>query len=290
MKVTSELLLATCYFHSLQLITTLYLMQLNLKRPIIFFDLETTGLNITKDRIVEISIIKVFPDGHDEEKTRRLNPEMHIPEQASAVHGIHDDDVKDCPTFKQVSKSLAQIFEGCDLGGFNSNRFDIPFLAQEFFNAGIKIDFSKCQFIDVQTIFHKMEPRNLIAAYKFYCGKNLEDAHSASADTRATYEVLKAQLDRYGDELHNDVDFLSSYSSQNRNVDLAGRIIRNDDNVVVFNFGQHKGESVEEVLTKTPQYLDWILKRDFPEETKNVLNEIYIKMKQRNSTGTIQFK
>ena len=265
-------------------------MQLNLKRPIIFFDLETTGLNITKDRIVEISVIKVYPDGHEEEKTRRLNPEMPIPEQASAVHGIHDEDVKDCPTFKQISKSLAQMFEGCDIGGFNSNRFDIPLLAQEFFNAGIKFDFNKCKFIDVQTIFHKKEPRNLIAAYKFYCDKNLEDAHSACADTRATYEVLKAQLDRYSDDLENDVEFLSNYSSQNRNVDLAGRIIRNEQGVVVFNFGQHKGEGVEEVLTKTPQYYDWIQNRDFAEDTKNVLREIYIKMKQRNNPGTIQFK
>lgn len=265
-------------------------MQLNLKRPIIFFDLETTGLNITQDRIVEISVIKVFPDGHEEEKTRRLNPEMHIPEQATAVHGITDDDVKDCPTFKQVSKSLAQMFEGCDIGGFNSNRFDIPVLSQEFFNAGIKFDFNKCRFVDVQTIYHKKEPRNLIAAYKFYCGKDLKDAHSACADTRATLEVLKAQLDRYEGDLQNDIDFLSSYSSQNRNVDLAGRIIRNEEGVVVFNFGQHKGKSVEEVLTKTPQYLDWIMGRDFAEDTKNVLQEIYIKMKQRNSTGTIQFK
>ena len=215
---------------------------------------------------------------------------MHIPEQATAVHGITDDDVKDCPTFKQVSKSLAQMFEGCDIGGFNSNRFDIPVLSQEFFNAGIKFDFNKCRFVDVQTIYHKMEPRNLIAAYKFYCGKDLKDAHSACADTRATLEVLKAQLDRYEGDLQNDIDFLSSYSSQNRNVDLAGRIIRNEEGVVVFNFGQHKGKSVEEVLTKTPQYLDWIMGRDFAEDTKNVLQEIYIKMKQRNSTGTIQFK
>ena len=264
-------------------------MQLNLKRPIIFFDLETTGLNITKDRIVEISIIKVYPDGHEEEKTRRLNPEMPIPEQASAVHGIHDEDVKDCPTFKQISKSLAQMFEGCDIGGFNSNRFDIPLLSEEFYKAGIKVDFNKCRFIDVQTIFPKMEPRNLVAAYKFYCGKNLNDAHSASADTRATYEVLKAQLDRY-DDLQNDVDYLSNYSSQTRNVDLAGRLIRNEQGVVVFNFGQHKGESVEEVLTKSPQYFDWIQNRDFAEDTKNVLREIYFKMKQRNNPGTIKFK
>ena len=265
-------------------------MQLNLKRPIIFFDLETTGLSITQDKIVEISIIKVYPDGHEEEKTRRLNPERHIPEEATAVHGITDEDVKNCPTFKQVSKSLAQIFEGCDIGGFNSNRFDIPVLSQEFFNAGIKFDFNKCKFIDVQTIFHKMEPRNLIAAYQFYCGKDLKNAHSASADTRATLEVLKAQLDRYGDQLQNDVEFLSDYSSKTRNVDLAGRVVRNDEGVVVFNFGQHRGKSVEEVLTKTPQYLDWIQNSDFAEDTKNVLREIYIKMKQRNSQGTIQFK
>lgn len=265
-------------------------MQLNLKRPIIFFDLETTGLNITKDRIVEISVIKVFPDGHEEEKTRRLNPEMPIPEQASAVHGIHDDDVKNCPTFKQIAKSLAQMFEGCDIGGFNSNRFDIPLLSEEFIKAGVEVDFNKCKFIDVQTIFHKMEPRNLVAAYKFYCGKNLEDAHSANADTRATLEVLKAQLDRYSDQLQNDVDFLSDYSTQKRNVDLAGRLVRNDQGVVVFNFGQHKGESVEAVLAKTPQYYDWIQNRDFAEDTKRVLREIYIKMKQRNNPGTIQFK
>lgn len=265
-------------------------MQLNLKRPIIFFDLETTGLNITKDRIVEISLIKVYPDGHEEEKTRRLNPEMPIPEQASAVHGIHDEDVKDCPTFKQISKSLAQMFEGCDIGGFNSNRFDIPLLSEEFLKAGVTVDFNKCKFIDVQTIFHKMEPRNLVAAYKFYCGKDLTDAHSANADTRATLEVLKAQLDRYSDQLQNDVDFLSDYSTQKRNVDLAGRLVRNDQGVVVFNFGQHKGESVEEVLTKTPQYYDWIQNRDFAEDTKRVLREIYIKMKQRTTSGTKQFK
>jgi len=206
------------------------------------------------------------------------------------VHGIHDEDVKDCPTFKQISKSLAQMFEGCDIGGFNSNRFDIPLLSEEFLKAGVTVDFNKCKFIDVQTIFHKMEPRNLVAAYKFYCGKDLTDAHSANADTRATLEVLKAQLDRYGDQLQNDVDFLSDYSTQKRNVDLAGRLVRNDQGVVVFNFGQHKGESVEEVLTKTPQYYDWIQNRDFAEDTKRVLREIYIKMKQRTTSGTIQFK
>ena len=171
-------------------------MELNLKKPLVFFDLETTGLNITSDKIVEISYIKVFPNGTEESKTLRVNPGMHIPEQATAVHHITDDDVKDCPTFKQVARSLASVFEGSDVAGFNSNRFDIPMLQEEFLNAGVDFDFSKRKFVDVQTIFHKMEQRNLVAAYKFYCGKDLEGAHSADADTRATYEVLKAQLDR----------------------------------------------------------------------------------------------
>lgn len=265
-------------------------MKLNLTKPLVIFDLETTGVSITQDRIVEISYIRVEPNGNEESKTLRINPGMHIPEEASKVHGIFDEDVKDCPSFKDVAQTLANTFKGCDFAGYNSNHFDLPLLAEEMIRANVVFDLSNARFVDVQTIFHKMEPRNLIAAYKFYCDKNLEDAHSACADTRATYEVLKAQLDRYGDELQNDVEFLSSYSSHNRNVDLAGRLVRNDEGVVVFNFGQHKGESVEEVLTKTPQYYDWIQNRDFAEDTKNVLREIYIKMKQRNSTGTIQFK
>lgn len=266
-------------------------MQLSLKRPIIFFDLETTGLNITNDRVVELSFIKVFPDGHEEERTRRINPEMPIPKEATKVHGITDDDVKDCPTFKQVAKSLAGIFQGCDLGGFNSNRFDIPMLAQEFARAGVDIDLKKSKFVDVQTIFFKKEPRNLVAAYKFYCDKDLSNAHSANADTRATLEVLKAQLDRY-DDLKNDVDFLAPYSSQTRNVDLAGKIIKNDNGVPVFNFGQHKGKPVEDVLAETPQYYDWMAKSDFADDTKRVVLEILTKVKAEKSgkKGNITLK
>lgn len=253
-------------------------MELNLKNPIIFFDLETTGVDIMRDRIVELSLIKVYPNGDEVAKSRRLNPERHIPEEATAVHGITDDDVKDAPTFRQVAKDLARIFEGCDVAGFNSNRFDIPLLEEEFLRAGVDFDFSKRRFIDVQTIFHKMEQRTLIAAYKFYCGKNLEDAHSAEADTRATYEVLKAQLDRYPN-LENDVAFLSEFSSHNKNVDLAGRMIYNDDKVEVFNFGKHKGKPVEEVLKKEPSYYGWMMQGDFPLNTKKMLTRIKLRMK-----------
>ena len=213
-------------------------MELNLKNPLIFFDLETTGVNISKDRIVEISLIKVMPSGQEIEKTLRINPEMLIPAEATAVHHITDEDVKNAPTFKQVAKELGKFFEGCDIAGFNSNKFDIPLLMEEFLRADVNVDLSRHRFIDVQTIFHKIEQRTLVAAYKFYCGKNLEDAHSANADTKATYEVLKAQLDRYP-ELKNDVEFLSTFSTHNRNVDLAGRIIYNDQKVPVFNFGKY---------------------------------------------------
>ena len=212
-------------------------MKLNLKNPLVFFDLETTGTNINTDRIVEICYLKVYPNGNEEAKTMRINPGMHIPEEASAVHGIYDEDVKDCPTFKVVARNIARDIEGCDLAGFNSNRFDIPVLAEEFLRAGVDVDLGRHKFIDVQVIFHKMEQRTLSAAYKFYCGKNLEDAHTAEADTRATYEVLMAQLDRYPD-LKNDVAFLSEYSSFNRNVDFAGRMVYNDAGVEVFNFGK----------------------------------------------------
>lgn len=253
-------------------------MELNLRNPIIFFDLETTGVDIMSDRIVELSLIKVYPNGTEEVKSRRLNPERPIPAEATKVHGITDDDVKDAPTFKQVAKDLARIFEGCDVAGFNSNRFDIPLLEEEFLRAGVDFDFSKRRFIDVQTIFHKMEQRTLIAAYKFYCGKDLTDAHSAEADTRATYEVLKAQLDRYPN-LENDVAFLSEFSSHNKNVDLAGRIIYNDDNVEIFNFGKHKGKPVEEVLKKEPSYYGWMMQGDFPLNTKKVLTRIKLRMK-----------
>lgn len=253
-------------------------MDLNLKNPIIFFDLETTGVNITHDKIVEISYIKIYPNGEEEEKTLRVNPGCHIPEEATAVHHITDEDVKDCPKFKDIAKNLSKVFEGCDIAGFNSNRFDIPLLAEEFLNAGVLIDFSKRKFVDVQTIFHKMEQRTLVAAYKFYCDKDLTEAHSASADTRATYEVLKAQLDRYAD-LKNDIDYLSNFSSQVKNVDLMGRIVYNDKQQEVFNFGKYKGVPVDEVFRKDIGYYAWMMQGDFAQDTKRVLTNIKLRMK-----------
>ena len=229
-------------------------MKLNLKNPLVFFDLETTGTNINTDRIVEICYLKVYPNGNEESKTMRINPEMHIPEASSAVHGIYDADVADCPTFKEVAKSIANDIEGADIAGFNSNRFDVPVLVEEFLRAGIDIDLTKRKFIDVQVIYHKLEQRTLSAAYKFYCGKNLEDAHTAEADTRATYEVLKAQLDRYPEVLENDINFLSEYSTYSKNVDFAGRIVYDDNGVEVFNFGKNKGIPGSEVLKRDMGY------------------------------------
>ena len=251
-------------------------MKLNLKNPIVFFDLETTGVNINTDRIVEICYLKVHPNGNEESKTLRINPEMHIPEESSAIHGIYDADVADCPTFRMVAKNIARDIEGCDLAGFNSNRFDIPLLAEEFLRADVDIDMTKRKFVDVQVIFHKMEQRTLSAAYKFYCGRTLEDAHTAEADTRATYEVLMAQLDRYP-ELQNDMAFLAEISSYNRNVDLAGRMVYDDKGVEVFNFGKYKGESVSEVLKRDPGYYSWILNSDFTLNTKAVLTKIRLR-------------
>lgn len=251
-------------------------MNLNLKNPIVFFDLETTGTNINVDRIVEICYLKIFPNGNEESKTIRINPEMPIPESSSAIHGIHDSDVIDCPTFKQVAQSIANAIEGCDLAGFNSNRFDIPVLAEEFLRADVDIDLSKRKFIDVQVIFHKMEQRTLSAAYYFYCGKKLEDAHSAHGDAKATYEVLKAQLDKYP-ELKNDVTYLSNFSSFNRNVDFAGRMIFNDHGEEVFNFGKYKGQLVVDVLKKDPGYYGWMMSSDFTLNTKAMLTKIRIR-------------
>lgn len=248
-------------------------MKLSLKKPIIFFDLETTGTSITHDRIVEISMIKIMPNGEERVRTLRINPEMPIPAEATAIHHITDEDVAGKPTFKNIAKDLAQSFAGCDIAGFNSNRFDVPILSEEFSRAGITFDFSKPRFVDVQTIFHKKEQRTLVAAYKFYCGKDLDDAHSATADTRATYEVLMAQLDRY-DDLPNDIEALSDYSSQNRNVDLMGRVILNDDGIETINFGKYKGHSVKEVLKKDPSYYNWIQQGDFAQNTKDVFTRI----------------
>lgn len=250
---------------------------MNLKNPLVFFDLETTGLNTTRDRIIEISLLKVYPNGKEEVKTRRLNPEMPIPPESTAIHGITDEDVKDCPTFKQIAKSLADQLEGCDLAGFNSSRFDVPMLAEEFLRAGVDFDMGRRKLIDVQIIYHRREPRTLEAAYAFYCNKQLDNAHSAESDTRATYEVLKSQLDHYPD-LVNDIDALSKeYSSFNDNVDLAGRMIYNENGVEVFNFGKHKGKPVEEVLKNEPSYYAWMMDGDFPLNTKQALTKIRLR-------------
>ena len=252
-------------------------MKLNLVKPIIFFDLETTGTDISKDRIVEICYIKVWPDGKEVEYTKRINPEMHIPEGASAVHGIYDADVKDCPTFKEVAREIANEFEGCDVAGFNSNRFDLPLLAEEFLRAQVDIDLTRHRAIDVQVIYHKLEQRTLSAAYKFYCGAELVNAHSALADTRATYEILQAQLDRYPDVLVNDMEFLSQFSSFTRNADFAGRMVLDDEGNEIFNFGKYKGEKVEAVLMRDPGYYAWMMNGDFPLNTKQVLTRIKLR-------------
>lgn len=251
-------------------------MKLKLTRPIIFFDLETTGINLTQDRIVEISAIKVMPDGNTDRRTRRINPGIPIPPEATAVHHITDEDVANEPAFSQIAKSLAHFFDGCDIAGFNSNRFDIPMLDEEFHRAGISFDFSRARFIDVQTIFHKKEPRNLVAAYKFYCGKDLEAAHSADADTQATYEVFLSQLERYED-LPGDVEKLSQYSSQGRNVDFMGRLVYDDKGREVINFGKYKGKLAEDVLEKDSGYYGWIMKGDFSQNTKDAFTRIRLR-------------
>ena len=262
-------------------------MQLALKNPLLFFDIESTGLNVASDRIVEISIVKVSPGAPGEPnkveiKTRRINPTIPITPGAQAVHGISDEDVKDCPTFKQVAKSLARLMEGCDIAGYNSLKFDIPMLAEEFLRAGVDFDFRKRKLVDVQNIFHKKEQRTLKAAYKFYCGLNLDNAHSAEADTMATYQVLEAQLDRYGadeeDPLQNDVAYLSKYSCQSRFVDYAGRMILDDNDEPVFNLGKHKGRKVTEVLQKEPSYYSWMMDGDFTLDTKQQLTKIKLSM------------
>lgn len=250
-------------------------MKLNLKRPLVFFDLETTGTSVTQDRIVEISYIKVFPDGREEEDTIRINPGMPIPPASTAVHHITDDDVRDKPTFKEVAAKLRDVFADSDIAGYNSNKFDVPLLIEEFGRAGLNFSVALHHFVDVQNIFHKMEQRTLIAAYKFYCGKNLEDAHSANADTRATYEVLKSQLDRYSDTLENDVQKLAEFSRIGNGIDLSARIVMNDKNEPVFNFGKHKGRPVKEVLLTERSFYAWMMQGDFPKNTKDVLTRLY---------------
>lgn len=251
-------------------------MKLYLRNPLIFFDLETTGIDVALDRIVEISYLKVYPNGDEEAKTMKINPTVPIPPKVTAIHGITDEDVKDAPKFAEIARQLVKVFEGCDFAGYNSNKFDLPLLAEEFLRAGVDIDLKKRKFIDIQVIFHKKEQRTLGAAYKFYCDKDLHDAHSAEADTRATYEILQAQLDRYAD-LSNDVDELSKYSSHNRNVDFLGRIIYDDQGMEVFNFGKYKGQRVDEVLKKDQGYYGWMMNGQFPLHTKNVLTTIKLR-------------
>lgn len=251
-------------------------MNLKLHKPLCIFDLETTGTNVGKDRIVEICILKVNPDASRESKTWLINPEMNIPKEATAIHGISDDDVKEAPTFKEIAPKIMQLINGADLGGFNSNRFDVPLLAEELLRAEIDFDFSKIKLVDAQTIFHKMEPRNLSAAYQFYCGKNLENAHSAEADVMATFEVLDAQIAKYED-LPKEVNGLSEISYQNKFADFAGFIGFDDKGREVFNFGKYKGKSVQEVLTNDPGYFGWIQNSDFPLYTKKVLTAIRLR-------------
>lgn len=249
-------------------------MELNLKNPLLFFDIESTGLDVAKDRIVEISCVKVMPGGATEIKTRRINPEIPISPEAQKIHGISNDDVKDCPKFKQVAKDLANWMGGCDIAGYNSMKFDIPLLEEEFLRAGIDFDFHKRHLIDVQNIFHKMEQRTLSAAYKFYCHKDLEKAHSAEADTVATYEVLMAQLDKYPETLKNDVEMLADFSTRSKFLDYAGRIIVNEKGQAIFNFGKHKGKLVVDVLAHEPSYFAWMEQGDFTLDTKKVLTDI----------------
>ncbi|SFC25614.1 DNA polymerase-3 subunit epsilon [Zunongwangia mangrovi] len=251
-------------------------MELKLTKPICFFDLETTGTNLAKDRIVEIAILKVYPNGNKESRTWLVNPEMEIPKEVIAIHGISNEKVANEPTFKELSKQIYDMIKGCDLGGYNSNRFDIPLLAEELLRADIDFDMKNMLAVDVQTIFHKKEQRTLAAALKFYCGKDLIDAHSAAADTEATYEVLKSQLDKYED-LENDIKWLSQYSARKNFADFAGFISFNKKGEEVFSFGKYKGKLVEEVLEKEPGYFGWLQNADFPLYTKKVLTAIKLR-------------
>ena len=251
-------------------------MKLNLFRPLCFFDLETTGINITNDRIVEIGILKIFPDGKTKEINKLVNPERTIPKEVSDIHGITNDRVDSMPTFKQISKEIYSFIKDSDLAGFNSDRFDIPLLVEEFLRAEIDFNFKKILTIDVQTIFHKMEQRTLSAALKFYCKSENEKAHSAMNDTRATYDVLMAQLEKYSD-LEPNVKFLNEFSSRKKSADYAGFIIFNDIEKECFGFGKYKGKEVEEVLKQDPGYFGWVLKSDFPRFTKKILTEIRLR-------------
>ena len=274
-------------------------MKLNLTKPIIFFDLETTGVQVGHDHVIEICLHRVMPDGTTDTRVERIRPvdqeghTVHIPEQTTAVHGITDADVADKPTFKELAPSLIDYIGNADLAGYNSNKFDVPLLVEEFLRAGYDFDLSKRRLVDVQNIFHQMEQRTLVAAYKFYCGKDLEHAHSAAADTIATYEVLQAQLDRYkgvdykdrfghiSQPVVNDIAALSNFTSNSQWADLVGHIGSDAHHREVFNFGKHKGESVERVFEQEPSYYDWMMKSDFPLSTKKVITDIWQRRKQK---------
>ncbi len=272
-------------------------MNLQLNRPIAFIDLETTGLSISADRIVEICILKVNVNGEKQIKTQRINPTIPIPAEVTAIHGISNEDVKDMPTFKQLAGELAHFLQNCDVAGYNSNRFDVPLLIEEFLRAEVDFDFKNRRFIDVQNIFHKMEPRNLAAAFKFYCGKELINAHSAEADTVATYEILLAQLEKYNDveykdkdgnssiPIKNNVEALCKFSFDSKNIDFVGFITLNDKQVETFSFGKHKGKSVEDVFKQEPSYYDWMMKSEFPLLTKNVITAIKLRGFNKNSVN-----
>lgn len=249
-------------------------MNLNLKKNLCIFDIEATGLDVSQDRIIEISILKVTPEGEETELTLRINPEMEISEESISIHGITQEDIKNSPTFKEVAKQIADFIGDADLAGYNSNKFDIPMLVEEFLRVDYHFDMRSRKFIDVQNIFHKMEQRTLAAAYKFYCEKDLENAHSAFADVKATYEVFKAQLKKY-DELENDINFLADFSQNNKYkiVDFAGRIAKNNKGELIYNFGKHKGKTVEEVDKVEPGYYGWMMNSNFPRYTKLVLKE-----------------
>lgn len=272
-------------------------MEINLAKPLAFFDLETTGTNVATDRIVEISIIRINPDGTEMVLTQRINPTIPIPAEATAVHGISDEAVSNEPTFQEAGPKIAAFIGNSDLAGYNSNKFDIPLLVEEFLRAGISFDIKSRRLVDVQNIFHKMEPRTLKAAYKFYCQKDLNNAHSAEADARATYEILKAQLDCYKDvsiinadgievkPVVNDIKALHDFSFQNKNADLVGHIIYNNKNTEVFNFGKYKGKTVEEVFKIEPSYYDWMMKADFPLYTKKIITAIKLRGFNKNAVS-----
>ncbi len=268
-------------------------MKLNLKRPLAFFDLEATGINVGSDRIVEISILKAMPDGTELINTKRINPEIPIPLASSLIHGIYDEDIKDEPTFKSVAEEIVAFIGEADLAGYNSNKYDIPMLLEELLRAGVEFDMEGRQFVDVQNIFHQMEQRTLKAAYKFYCNKEIINAHSAEADIKATYEVLLAQLDRYKDvefedkqgnksiPVQNDVGALHAFTNMNKVVDFAGRMVYNENGEEVINFGKHKGRAVEQIFDTEPSYYAWMKKGDFPLYTIKKLDEIWARWNKK---------